>query len=120
MKFYLDSRNPYRNFIKNVRKIHSLNSLTLMERSSLYVELYKKLSDKFDKRFLVSHPSNKFFQNEDNADKLRNPYLTFQIQFEHALQRFSETEFHGAFCKEVSTELAFLCLTPRREDWLYD
>ena len=119
MNLKFDSKNPYRNLAKNLRKM--VLAKTDVEQELKTLEKYAKTQ--CSSVFLLSHPSIKFFDvdvngvsdEEDHFDFSLNPWEQLRTEFLHAMTR-DRRERDVVLSKSV----AWFYNTERSEDWARD
>ncbi len=119
MKLKFDSKNPYRNLAKNLRKL--VLAKTDVEQELKTLEKYAKTQ--CSSVFLLSHPSIKFFDVDVNGvsdkechfDFSLNPWEQLRTEFLHAMTR-DRRERNVVLSKSV----AWFYNTERSEDWARD
>lgn len=119
MKLKFDSKNPYRNLIKNIRKL-ILSKTEDVEKEFLLLETYAQTQ--CTTNHLYKHPSIKFFNidvnsvpdEEDHSDFTKNPWEQVRTEFLHAM-----TCNHDEQTKLLSKSLMWFYIIPRTEDWVY-
>jgi len=120
MNLKFDSKNPYRNLAKNLRKM--VLAKTDVEQELKTLEKYAKTQ--CSSVFLLSHPSIKFFEvevngvsdEEDYFDFSLNPWEQLRTEFLHAMTVRDRRERDVALSKSV----AWFYSTERSEDWVKD
>jgi hypothetical protein len=125
MFFKLTNRNPYRDFVRNARRI-ALGTDSYQTKFDHYKQLYALLAPRMleNERLLNAHPA--FSQRCEywNARDIssirpvkneRNPWLHFKRQFEHAM---SEGAYWGT--DNISRELGWFYANEHRDDWIVD
>lgn len=121
MFFKLASKNAYRDFVRNARRI-SISQLSDSEKSVAFTELYTLLKPRLGEtsRTLndeAAYAKRCIFQNAVNQAEIkpvrndRNPWLTFKREFESALQSTNPST-------AISIALAWFYHQPYRDDWL--
>ena len=106
MNLKFDSKNPYRNLAKNLRKM--VLAKTDVEQELKTLEKYAKTQ--CSSVFLLSHPSIKFFDvdvngmsdEEDHFDFSLNPWEQLRTEFLHAMTVRDRRERDVAISKAVS------------------
>lgn len=126
MRFKMASKNPFRDFVRNLRRI-SISDKTNEEKSKLYIDLWNQLSPKLSETELYLNSSPAFstrcdFWNYRELDvqsivpvtNMKNPYLIIKREFEDALLCSS----YKSLVKAVSKSLMWFYVTPYRDDWV--
>ena len=117
MKLKFDSKNPYRNLIKNLRRL--VLTKTDMEYEFSVLEAYAQTQ--CSTSYIYSHPSIKFFNidaktasaKKDQTAFVKNPWEQVRTEFLHAM-----TCDRRERDKIISKSLAWFYYTPRTEDWI--
>ena len=118
MKF--DSKNPYRNLIKNLRKIIKSEDVEQKEKDLNNLSAYAQTQCLYT--FLLSNPALKFFniddknifdKKKDHSDFKLNPWEMVRTEFLNAMTR-DRRERDIA----ISKSLMWFDVTPRTTDWL--
>lgn len=127
MKYKMNSKNPFRNFMKNVRRITILDC-TDNEKVEYYNQFYTfiKNSLKENEAYLNNSTAYSSYCEHWNEDKTiasirpvsskKNPWLMFKREFEEALQQSNSKNV----VKSVSTSLAWFYHNPYLNDWIVD
>ena len=126
MRFKMASRNPFRDFVRNLRRI-SISDHTDEEKHNLFHELWYNLSPKLSETelFLNSSPAYSSrcehwnyhdldIQSIVPVSNLKNPYLRLKREFETAMADKSNERFVTA----VSKSLMWFYVQPYRDDWV--
>ena len=126
MRFKMASRNPFRDFVRNLRRI-SISDHTDEEKHNLFHELWNNLSPKLSEteRYLNSSPAYSSrcehwnyrdldVQSIVPVSTLKNPYLRLKREFETAMANESNERFVTA----VSKSLMWFYVQPYRDDWV--
>lgn len=126
MRFKMTSKNPFRNFVRNLRRI-TISDLSETEKNTLYHDLWNELSSKLleNERYLNYSPAfssrcehwNYLENNVDSikpVSNLKNPYLRFKHEFVHAITNTS----NELLVRAVSKSLMWFYITPHRDDWV--
>ena len=126
MRFKMASKNPFRDFVRNLRRI-SISEHTDEEKNTLFRELWNELSPKLSETevYLNSSPAfstrcEHWNYREINLDSIvpvtnsANPYLRLKHEFEDALLCSS----YKSLVKAVSKSLMWFYVTPYRDDWV--
>ena len=121
MYFKLTSRNPYRDFVRNIKKIASSSEENKLEQ---YIALYKLLSPKMleNDRFLTNqaafgkrceHWNQRDVSSIKPVTNLKNPWLRFKRDFEQAINNKEPS-------KKIEIALAWFNASEYTEDWLVE
>ena len=126
MRFKMASRNPFRDFVRNLRRI-SISKYTDEEKDDLFHELWNILSPILSETelFLNSSPAYSSrcehwnyrelnVQSIVPVSNLKNPYLRLKREFETAMADKSNERFVTA----VSKSLMWFYVQPYRDDWV--
>ena len=126
MRFKMASRNPFRDFVRNLRRI-SISDRTDEEKHNLFHELWNNLSPKLSETELYLNSSPAYSSrcehwNYRDLDihsivpvcNLKNPYLRLKREFETAMAYESNERFVTA----VSKSLMWFYVQPYRDDWV--
>ena len=126
MRFKMASRNPFRDFVRNLRRI-SISDYTVEEKHNLFHELWNNLSPKLSETelYLNSSPAYSLrcehwnyrelnVQSIVPVSNLKNPYLRLKREFETAMANESNERFVTA----VSKSLMWFYVQPYRDDWV--
>ena len=126
MRFKMASRNPFRDFVRNLRRI-SISDHTDEEKHNLFHELWYNLSPKLSETELYLNSSPAYSSrcehwNYRDLDihsivpvcNLKNPYLRLKREFETAMAYESNERFVTA----VSKSLMWFYVQPYRDDWV--
>ena len=126
MRFKMASRNPFRDFVRNLRRI-SISDYTDEEKHNLFYELWNNLSPKLSETelYLNSSPAYSLrcehwnyrelnVQSIVPVSNLKNPYLRLKREFETAMASKSNERFVTA----VSKSLMWFYVQPYRDDWV--
>ena len=126
MRFKMASRNPFRDFVRNLRRI-SISDHTDEEKHSLFYELWNNLSPKLSETELYLNSSPAYssrcehwnyrelnIQSIVPVSNLKNPYLRLKREFETAMADKSNKRFVTA----VSKSLMWFYVQPYRDDWV--
>ena len=106
MNLKFDSKNPYRNLAKNLRKM--VLAKTEVEQELKTLEKYAETQ--CSSVFLFSHPSIKFFDvdvngvsdGKDHSEFAMNPWEQLRTEFLHAMTVRDRRERDVAISKAVS------------------
>lgn len=129
MFFKLTKSNPYRDFIRNARRI-ALSSASTQTKIQDYAQLYELLNPRMfeNERLLNASPafaSRCEHWNQRDVSSIRpvrtvrNPWLAFKREFETALER-SSTEGSASTCDAISRSLGWFYACDHRDDWICD
>ena len=126
MRFKMASRNPFRDFVRNLRRI-SISDHTDEEKQNLFHELWDNLSTKLSETELYLNSSPAYssrcehwnyrdldIQSIVPVSNLKNPYLRLKREFETAMADKSNERFVTA----VSKSLMWFYVQPYRDDWV--
>ena len=126
MRFKMASRNPFRDFVRNLRRI-SISDYTVEEKHNLFHELWNNLSPKLSETELYLNSSPAYssrcehwnyrelnIQSIVPVSNLKNPYLRLKREFETAMADKSNERFVTA----VSKSLMWFYVQPYRDDWV--
>ena len=126
MRFKMASRNPFRDFVRNLRRI-SISDRTVEEKHNLFYELWNNLSPKLSETELYLNSSPAYssrcehwnyrelnIQSIVPVSNLKNPYLRPKREFETAMADKSNERFVTA----VSKSLMWFYVQPYRDDWV--
>lgn len=127
MKYKMTSKNPFRNFMKNVRRITILDC-SADEKVEYYKQFYSYIHNFLKENEAYLNNSTAFSskcehwnQREEVASirpifSKKNPWLNFKREFEQALQQPDSKQV----VKSVSTSLAWFYHNPYLDDWIVD
>ena len=126
MRFKMASRNPFRDFVRNLRRI-SISDHTDEEKDDLFHELWYSLSPKLSETELYLNSSPAYSSRCEHwnyrdldiksivpVSNLKNPYLRLKREFETAMACKSNKRFVTA----VSKSLMWFYVQPYRDDWV--
>ena len=126
MRFKMASRNPFRDFVRNLRRI-SISDHTDEEKHNLFHELWNNLSPKLSETELYLNSSPAYSSRCEHwnyrelnvqsivpVSNLKNPYLRLKREFETAMADKSNERFVTA----VSKSLMWFYVQPYRDDWV--
>ena len=126
MRFKMASRNPFRDFVRNLRRI-SISDYTDEEKDDLFHELWYRLSPKLSETELYLNSSPAYSSRCEHwnyrdldvqsivpVSTLKNPYLRLKREFETAMANESNERFVTA----VSKSLMWFYVQPYRDDWV--
>ena len=126
MRFKMTSKNPFRNFARNLRRI-TISDITAEEKDTLYHDLWCEISPKLSEteRYLNSSPAyssrcdhwNQIKSTSDSivrVSNMKNPYLKLKQEFADAMARTS----NELFVRSVSKSLMWFQVTPYKDDWV--
>ena len=105
MRFKMTSKNPFRNFARNLRRI-TIADITAEEKDTLYHDLWCEISPKLSEteRYLNSSPAyssrcdhwNQINSTLDSivpVSNIKNPYLRLKQEFRDAMANYSNELF---------------------------
>ena len=126
MRFKMASKNPFRDFVRNLRRI-SISDYTDEEKHNLFYELWDNLSPKLSETELYLNSSPAYSSRCEHwnyrelnvqsivpVSNLKNPYLRLKREFETAMADKSSERFVTA----VSKSLMWFYVQPYRDDWV--
>ncbi len=126
MRFKMASKNPFRDFVRNLRRI-SISDCTDEEKYNLFHELWNNLSPKLSETELYLNSSPAYSSRCEHwnyrelnvqsivpVSNLKNPYLRLKREFETAMACKSNKRFVTA----VSKSLMWFYVQPYRDDWV--
>ena len=126
MRFKMASRNPFRDFVRNLRRI-SISDYTVEEKHNLFHELWNNLSPKLSETELYLNSSPAYSSRCEHwnyrelnvqsivpVSNLKNPYLRLKREFETAMADKSSE----CFVTAVSKSLMWFYVQPYRDDWV--
>ena len=126
MRFKMASRNPFRDFVRNLRRI-SISDHTDEEKDDLFHDLWYSLSPKLSETELYLNSSPAYSSRCEHwnyrdldiksivpVSNLKNPYLRLKREFETAMANESNERFVTA----VSKSLMWFYVQPYRDDWV--
>ena len=126
MRFKMASRNPFRDFVRNLRRI-SISKYTDEEKDNLFHDLWYELSPKLSETELYLNSSPAYSSRCEHwnyrdldiksivpVSNLKNPYLRLKREFETAMANESNERFVTA----VSKSLMWFYVQPYRDDWV--
>ena len=126
MRFKMAARNPFRDFVRNLRRI-SISDRTDEEKHNLFYELWNNLSPKLSETELYLNSSPAYSSRCEHwnyrelnvqsivpVSNLKNPYLRIKREFETAMANKSSERFVTA----VSKSLMWFYVQPYRDDWV--
>ncbi len=126
MRFKMASRNPFRDFVRNLRRI-SISDYTDEEKYNLFYDLWNNLSPKLSETELYLNSSPAYSSRCEHwnyrelnvqsivpVSNLKNPYLRLKREFETAMADKSNERFVTA----VSKSLMWFYVQPYRDDWV--
>ena len=126
MRFKMASRNPFRDFVRNLRRI-SISDYTVEEKHNLFHELWYNLSPKLSETELYLNSSPAYSSRCEHwnyrdldvqsivpVSNVKNPYLRLKREFETAMANESNERFVTA----VSKSLMWFYVQPYRDDWV--
>ena len=126
MRFKMASRNPFRDFVRNLRRI-SISDYTVEEKHNLFHELWNNLSPKLSETELYLNSSPAYSSRCEHwnyrelnvqsivpVSNLKNQYLRLKREFETAMADKSSE----CFVTAVSKSLMWFYVQPYRDDWV--
>ena len=128
MRFKMTSKNPFRNFARNLRRI-TISDITAEEKDTLYHDLWCEISPKLSETERYLNPSLAYSERFDHwnyrgrgghvysivpVTSSKNPYLTLKHEFAAAMAKTS----NELFVRSVSKSLMWFYATPYRDDWV--
>ena len=124
MLFKISSKNAYRDFVRNSRRI-AISKETNQKKAENYKELYDFLKHKLleNERLLLSSPAfadrcqhwnQRDIKSIRPVKTIKNPWLAFKREFEQALKQSDNSVIE----QQISTALAWFYANPYKEDWL--
>jgi hypothetical protein len=127
MSFKFTARNPYRDLLRNVRKI-VVNNSSATEKYNQLKQLYSQLKPKLleNERYLNSqaafaqrcvHWNQTDVTSIKPVSNLKNPWLRFKREFEQALHAEQSNEQKLVY---ITTALAWFYVDDNKEDWIVD
>lgn len=129
MFFKLTRSNPYRDFVRNARRI-AISNDSAQAKIAAYRELYTLLKPRLfeNERLLCNSPA--FHQrcehwNQRDISSIRlitntaNPWLALKREFENGLA-VSATEGCALAADCISRSLAWFYASSHRDDWIVD
>lgn len=125
MFFKLTNRNPFRDLVRNARRIATAN-IDSSEKIKAYNDLYKLLSSRLSETERYLNSQTAFCKRAEHWNKndissiravtnLRNPWLSFKREFEHALTLTGDDSVNA-----YSRALAWFYANDYTEDWIND
>ena len=129
MRFKMTSKNPFRNFVRNLRRI-TISKHSIEEKDILYHDLWNELSLRLSEteRYLTSSPafsSRCEYWNYVKKDSkvisitpvtnIKNPYLQIKREFVDAIITCKTSK---DFVRAVSKSLMWFHNTPYKDDWV--
>tara|TARA_A100001015_G_C14837776_1_gene651188 strand:+ start:23 stop:403 length:381 start_codon:yes stop_codon:yes gene_type:complete len=124
MKFKYVSRNPFRDFARNLRRI-ATSTENSEEKCKLYRTLYAEIKSKLRASTALLNNQTAFSYrcrhwNERDSNKiqlvsnLQNPWLALKREFEQAVSASD----YNLVATRVSTALAWFYANPHRDWWI--
>ena len=126
MRFKMTSKNPFRNFARNLRRI-VISDYTDEEKDTLFHDLWYELSPKLSETEVFLNSSPAFSSRcehwnyiENNVESIRpvtnskNPYLRLKQEFADSMAYESKE----LFVRSVSKSLMWFQVTPHKDDWV--
>lgn len=122
MFFKLTSRNPFRDLVRNARRV-ALASLDDTEKLKAYSELHRLLSPRLSETERYLNSQTAFCKRAEHwnardiasiraVTNLRNPWLAFKREFEDAVSSSDVTS--------VSRSLGWFYSNSNIDDWIND
>ena len=125
MRFKMTSKNPFRNFVRNLRRI-TISNLNDKDKDILYHQLYKEMKNNLKESEIYLNSSPAFAErckhwNQINilasitpVRNLKNPFLRLKREIEDALNNSVDSYL----VRNVSKSLMWFYITPYRDDWV--
>ena len=125
MRFKMTSKNPFRNFVRNLRRI-TISNLNDKDKDILYHQLYKEMKNNLKESEIYLNSSPAFAErckhwNQINilasitpVRNLKNPFLNLKREIEYALN----TSVNTRLVRSVSKSLMWFYATPYSDDWV--
>ena len=125
MRFKMTSKNPFRNFVKNLRRI-SISNLNDNDKDILYRQLYNEMKKNLKESEVYLNSSPAFAErckhwNQINilasitpVRNLKNPFLCLKREIEYALN----TSVNTHLVRSVSRSLMWFYAAPYSDDWV--
>ena len=126
MRFKMASKNPFRDFVRNLRRI-SISEHTDEEKDGLFHDLWEELSPKLSETELYLNSSPAYSSRCEHwnyreldvqsiipVSNLKNPYLRLKREFETAMAN----KYNERFVTAVSKSLMWFYVQPYRDDWV--
>ena len=125
MRFKMTSKNPFRNFVRNLRRI-TISNLNDKDKDILYRQLYNEMKKNLKESEIYLNSSPAFAErcnhwNQINilvsitpVRNLKNPFLRLKREIEDALNNSVDSYL----VRNVSKSLMWFYITPHRDDWV--
>ena len=126
MRFKMTSQNPFRNFVRNLRRI-TISELEDKEKDEFYRQLYDEMKNDLKESEFCLNSSPAFAkrckhwnQIESNiiyirpVRTLKNPFLCLKREIENVLNNSVDSYL----VRSVSKSLMWFYATPYRDDWV--
>ena len=128
MRFKMTSKNPFRNFAKNLRRI-TISNISDEEKDTLYHDLWYEISPKLSETELYLNSSLAYSERFNHwnyrsranhiqsivpVNSSKNPYLVLKHEFAEAMAYTS----NKSFVRSVSRSLMWFYAAPYRDDWV--
>jgi len=125
MRFKMTSKNPFRNFVRNLRRI-TISNLNDKDKDILYHQLYNEMKNNLKESEIYLNSSPAFaerckYWNQINildsitpVRNLKNPFLCLKREIEYALS----TSVNTRLVRSVSKSLMWFYAVPYRDDWV--
>ena len=125
MRFKMTSKNPFRNFVKNLRRI-SISNLNDKDKEILYRQLYNEMKNNLKESEVYLNSSPAFAErckhwNQINilasitpVRNLKNPFLRLKREIEDALNNSVDSYL----VRSVSKSLMWFYAAPYSDDWV--
>lgn len=127
MFFKLTAKNPFRDLVRNARKVVT-SDLSDEEKKRAFEDLLRLLKPKLyeNELFLSSQTSfasrcEHWNQTDIKSIKpvtnMKNPWLAFKREFEHAVANSNNTSYNETV-RSVSVALGWFYASEHKDDWL--
>ena len=125
MRFKMTSKNPFRNFVRNLRRI-TISNLNDKDKDILYRQLYNEMKKNLKESEIYLNSSPAFAErckhwNQINildsitpVRNLKNPFLCLKREIEYALS----TSVNTYLVRNVSKSLMWFYAAPYSDDWV--
>ena len=125
MRFKMTSKNPFRNFVRNLRRI-TISNLNDQDKDILYHQLYNEMKNNLKESEIYLNSSPAFAErckhwNQINilasikpVRNLKNPFLNLKREIEYALN----TSVNTRLVRSVSKSLMWFYAAPYSDDWV--
>ena len=125
MRFKMTSKNPFRNFVRNLRRI-TISNLNDKDKDILYRQLYNEMKNNLKESEIYLNSSPAFAErckhwNQINilasitpVRNLKNPFLRLKREIEDALNN----SVNSYLVRNVSKSLMWFYAVPYRDDWV--